>query len=811
MDIGQSSLNRTPACSLPSTALLEDTTSCNFPLVWSVPKISSRKDGSDPQRVPRMHWNCRWHHHTWLHWGRTWCPPTRSYVYCLQIWLGVQPTEDTHESPSHQFLRMPIQCQWCPSRPWKGWCCACITSTHKHHRASGVLRSSHIPKSLHPWSIHLDCPSVRAAQEGCRLQLELHLWHHFWADQGSHRQWHHPQVLWPITTSDNPSWCLTGRPWCSTSAKWQTHSLCQQGLHQNWMPICKHREREMLAAVFGVERFHTYIYGRSFTIESDHKPLESISRKNLVDMPAWLQCMMLCLQGYDFTIHYCPGKEMVIPDTLSRFSPQPGPDMPLDIAIHHARIIPDHKEAFQQAFVNDPEMRALADLIITGWPKDIKEVPHPLHPYWQHQETLTVKDGLVLQGEALTIPSAERERTLHQLHQFHQEITKAQLLACGSFFWPSINKPIEEVVHQCETCTWFQSQNAAAPLTPTPTPSHPWQMCTTDIFTLEGVDHLVVGDFYSKMIFVWCLPPGQSNANKVVSLLKEMFSEHGIPEVLHSDNGPQYASAQFADFCISWGISQETSSPHYLQSNRFAEACVRSTKHALQQAKYSGADPHLALLALWATPINTKFPSPAELLYQCWLRTTILAKIHNSDPSSPTPTSPLSRSTHALNLLRQGQADKCSKTLAPLYAGQPVATYDTLQRIWVPATVICVLPQNCYQVCTSNGSTYCHMQRHLCEHSVKAANTVPSGTTATLQALSRHHFLATPPAPHMQAISAAPATPATEMKQAPAVPALPAVQKNALAPKSVTSHATPVQPQRSGHAHLAPTCLIQEI
>ena len=87
---------------------------------------------------------------------------------------------------------------------------------------------------------------------------------------------------------------------------------------------------------------------------------------------------------------------MVIPDTLSQFSPRPGPDLPLDIAIHHACITPDCKEAFQQAFVNDPEMQALANLIITGWPEDIKEVPHPLHPYWQHRETLTVENGLVL-------------------------------------------------------------------------------------------------------------------------------------------------------------------------------------------------------------------------------------------------------------------------------------------------------------------------------------------------------------------------------------------------------------------------------
>ena len=83
-----------------------------------------------------------------------------------------------------------------------------------------------------------------------------------------------------------------------------------------------------------------------------------------------------------------------------------------------------------------------------------------------------------------------------------------------------------------------------------------------------------------------------------------MFSEHGIPEVLHSDIGPQYASVQFANFCTSWGISHKTSSPHYLQSNRFAKACVKFAKHALQGAKYSGANPHLALVALQAMPID---------------------------------------------------------------------------------------------------------------------------------------------------------------------------------------------------------------
>ena len=430
----------------------------------------------------------------------------------------------------------------------------------------------------------------------------------------------------------------------------------------------------MLAVVFGAERFHTYIYGQSFMIESDHKLFESISRKNLADMPAWLQCMMLCLQGYDLTIHYCPGKEMVIPDMLSQFSAQPGPNLPLAIAIHHAHIMPNCKEAFQQAFVNDPKMWALTDLIIIGWPKDIKEVPHPLCPYWQHRATLTIKDGLVLQDEVLVIPPAKRERVLHQLYQFHQGIMKSQLLMHGSFFWPGINKAIKEVVCQYETCTQFQSQHAAMPLTPTPTPSCPWQMCVTDIFMLEGVDYLVVGNFYSKMIFVQCLPPGQSNANKVVLLLKEMFLEHGIPKVLHSDNGPQYVSAQFTNFCISWGITHKTSSLHYPQSNGFAEACIKSVKHALQWAKYSGADPQLALLALWATPINTKLPSPAELLYQQWLRTTIPPKICNNDPLSIQVHEQIDTCSESA----KSQADKHSKTLVLLYAGQPSERFGFL-------------------------------------------------------------------------------------------------------------------------------------
>ena len=97
----------------------------------------------------------------------------------------------------------------------------------------------------------------------------------------------------------------------------------------------------MLACIFGAERFHTYVFGRSFTIDSDHKPLEQINLKRLADTPNRLQGIFLHLQNYDVKITPGkPGKEMAVADTLLRYAPMPGPTTELDLAIHHVHIAP---------------------------------------------------------------------------------------------------------------------------------------------------------------------------------------------------------------------------------------------------------------------------------------------------------------------------------------------------------------------------------------------------------------------------------------------------------------------------------------
>ena len=135
-------------------------------------------------------------------------------------------------------------------------------------------------------------------------------------------------------------------------------------------------ECEMLACVFRAEWFHTYVFGCTFTIESDHKPLEQIGIKNLADTPVNLQRMLLQLQNYDVTIKYWPGKDMLVADALSHYAPLKAPELPLDNTINHVHITPNRKTEFQTFIQDDPLLHSLAETITTGWPNNINDVPN---------------------------------------------------------------------------------------------------------------------------------------------------------------------------------------------------------------------------------------------------------------------------------------------------------------------------------------------------------------------------------------------------------------------------------------------------
>ena len=78
-------------------------------------------------------------------------------------------------------------------------------------------------------------------------------------------------------------------------------------------------EKECLAVTFGLSRFHSYVYAKDdVVVETDHKPLLAIVKKQFANAPKRLQRMLLHLQRYNFTLVYRPGSQMFVADTLSR-------------------------------------------------------------------------------------------------------------------------------------------------------------------------------------------------------------------------------------------------------------------------------------------------------------------------------------------------------------------------------------------------------------------------------------------------------------------------------------------------------------
>ena len=77
-------------------------------------------------------------------------------------------------------------------------------------------------------------------------------------------------------------------------------------------------EKEMLAVLFSLEKFHQYTFRNRTTVFSDHKPLQSILKKPLDQAPRRLQGMILATQLYNFEVQHIPGKDTYIADLLSR-------------------------------------------------------------------------------------------------------------------------------------------------------------------------------------------------------------------------------------------------------------------------------------------------------------------------------------------------------------------------------------------------------------------------------------------------------------------------------------------------------------
>ena len=286
------------------------------------------------------------------------------------------------------------------------------------------------------------------------------------------------------------------------------------------------------------------------------------------------------------------------------------------IPVHHiTQTAPISKTRLQElrlATQSGLMLSSLTKTINKGWPQSKKDCPEQLLDFWHFRQEINEEDGLLYKNQRLIMPHSERLETLKVLHLGHYAVNKMQLRALETVYWLRINKDILKQYQSCKTCIKYSKSQRNEPLQSHPTPEVPWHMVATDLFKTKKSKYLLVVDYYSRFPVLHKL--GSTTSRVLVQEMKTVFAELGVPNVIISDGGPQYTSAEFKDFMKQWQIEHRISSPRNPQSNGMAQHCVQTMKASLIKTIEEGEDLDLALLTYKTTSLNHRLPSPAELL-----------------------------------------------------------------------------------------------------------------------------------------------------------------------------------------------------
>ena len=346
-------------------------------------------------------------------------------------------------------------------------------------------------------------------------------------------------------------------------------------------------EKEGLALVYGVKKFHKCLYGRSFTLVTDHKPLMAIlgSKKNLPTLAAArLQRWALFLLGYRYQLEFRPSGKHCNADGLSHLPrcAQGEEEREVDFGTSacnalQIEALPFTAKDLEQATAKDAVLRYTRE----GWPS---EVPDTLKPYFQRRQEVSVDRGCLFRGSRLIIPVDCQEQVLSELHLGHQGIVKMKGLARSHVWWPGMDKQIENLVWSCQACQSTRNQPPVVPLHPWPWSTSPWERIHVDFAgPFLGSMFLVLVDSHSKWMEVE--PMETTMTERTVEVLRALFARYGLPKCLVSDNGSQFVSKEFAEFLAANGVQHIRSAPYHPATNGAAERFVQTSKQALRAGK----------------------------------------------------------------------------------------------------------------------------------------------------------------------------------------------------------------------------------
>lgn len=407
-------------------------------------------------------------------------------------------------------------------------------------------------------------------------------------------------------------------------------------------------EQECLAAVFAVQKFRCYLYGRPFKIITDHHSLCWLI--GLRDPSGRLARWALRLQEYDFTVSYKSGRRHADADCLSR--------IPLATTDCDADNFDDCLAAVTSTFPDAADFQREQRNDLTLDPLFVAARTSHGSGRFTVRDKLLYKTNYSKPGARflLVVPESLRSDVLRAMHDDatsgHFGFVRTLHRTRERFYWPKMYETTKRYVASCETCQRHKRPATAAPgpLQPLTPPSTPFEQVGIDLlgpFPLSNnrnrwiivcVDHLTR---YAETAAI----PSSTAASVAVFLLHSVVLRHGPPRVIISDRGRQFTADAVEELLRMCTTQFRHSTPYHPQTNGLVERTNRTLTNML--AMYVSANhknwddvlPFITYAYNTAKHETTDF-SPFYLLYarlpRSPLDTFLPFILHNDDSVSQT-------------------------------------------------------------------------------------------------------------------------------------------------------------------------------
>lgn len=331
-------------------------------------------------------------------------------------------------------------------------------------------------------------------------------------------------------------------------------------------------ERELLAIVWGIRNFKCYVYGRKFTVYTDHKPLTG--EINLKETTSRIARFQDKLEEYMVTIKYKPGNKNKNADALSR--------------IPECNAVTRQKTREIEQEQKEIEINGLDENLdkMELWNKTKNDSNIKMGNNTEDDKQTEIEDD-DLQETAVTILTDRQDinTILKDYHDSplggHLGITKTFYRIRKFFKWKNMLGDIETYIKSCVKCQRNKASRAVKmPMVIPDVPDRPFEVTYMDVvgpLPASYNGNLYILTFQDSLTkFIDCHAMPNQEATTVARIFfDEIISRYGVPKILITDNGSNFTSDLFKRTCKFLKIKKLEITAYHPQSNGSLERCHR--------------------------------------------------------------------------------------------------------------------------------------------------------------------------------------------------------------------------------------------